>query len=73
MKLIINTGELLLYQVKGILDKNLLDQNMFTANLEEYSLSQVVHSAVKMIELHADAHDVVLNFIPPRANRDLIV
>jgi hypothetical protein len=42
MKLIINTGELLLNQVKGILDKNLLDQNMFTANLEQYSVRQLV-------------------------------
>ena len=53
IKLIINTGELLLNQVKGILDKNLLDQNMFTANLESYSLCQLLHSTVKMIEFHA--------------------
>lgn len=71
MKLIINTGELLLNQVKGILDKNLLDQNMFTANLESNSLSHLLHSTVKMIGFHAHANNVKLKFNAPKA--DLIV
>jgi hypothetical protein len=46
---------------------------MFTANLEEYSLSQLLHSTVKMIEFHATANEVNLKFNAPKVKSDLIV
>ena len=42
---------MLLNQVKGSLDKNLLDQNKFKANLEQNSLPDIIKSTVDMLYL----------------------
>jgi hypothetical protein len=48
-----HTGELLLKQVEGNLDKSLLQNNMFTMNLEQYSIQKLVKEAVDMMEFLA--------------------
>lgn len=57
-----STANMLLTRVKGNLDKNLLDSNMFRPNLQHHSLYDVVGSTIKMLNLDAEMHGVKLIF-----------
>lgn len=49
--LIINATNLLVNQVKGSLDKQLLEKEMFEPNLKEDNLIFVVFSAIEILKL----------------------
>jgi hypothetical protein len=44
-----NAAGMLLNQVKGNLDRNLLENNIFTQNLEPHFLQNVVTSAIDLL------------------------
>ena len=51
MDLIANTVEMLTTQVKGNLDKNMIERNVFRPNLQPQSLNKVVETTISMLKL----------------------
>jgi len=51
MDLIANTADMLTSQVKGNLDKNMIERNVFRPNLQPHSLKKVVKTTIKMLKL----------------------
>jgi signal transduction histidine kinase len=58
LSLIVNSTDLLLNQVKGNLDKELLENDMFEPNLDESNLKEVVDNVLGILELQAENHGV---------------
>ena len=53
---------MLLNQVKGNLDRNLLSLNKFKPNLEQHSLPEIIYSTINMLKLTADQMGVQLKY-----------
>lgn len=54
---------MLMNQVKGNLDKNLLDLNLFQVNLDRHSLTGVIKEAVDMLRLKGEMVGVSIEFL----------
>lgn len=63
MEIVINTTFMLMNQVKGNLDKNLLDLNLFQVNLDRHSLTGVIKEAVDMLRLKGEMVGVSIEFL----------
>ena len=48
-KLILSTSKLLLSQVKLILDKNMLDNDLFAPNFEYYPLNKTISDVIDIL------------------------
>jgi hypothetical protein len=48
-ELIISTTKLLLSQVKLLLDKNMIENNLFTLNLEECQFNKTINGAIVIL------------------------
>lgn len=56
INLIVKSAQLLLNQVKGYLDRDLLTQNMFVPTLEHHSLNSIVEDVCGMLDTEAQVH-----------------
>ena len=45
-----STATLLLSQVKLLLDRNMLEKNIFVPNLESHSINNAINSVVRILE-----------------------
>lgn len=61
--LVVNTAKMLLNQVKGNLDKNLLSQNLFEPQLECHDLSSVVTQTLDLLTLQAKVIGISTKFV----------
>ena len=73
LQIVANTGELILKQVTGNLDKNLLQNNMFKPNLEQYSVQKMIQEAVNMMEIQASQKNVTIFFAHRKDLPDIVV
>ena len=53
-ELIVSTAKLLLSQVKLTLDKNMIDNNAFTANYEYYPLNKTIIDVARILNGQAE-------------------
>lgn len=62
--LITKTAQLLLNQVKGYLDRDMLSQNMFVPTMEPNSLNSLVEDVCGMLQYEAQSHNFELVMEP---------
>lgn len=62
IELITNTAAMLTNQVKGNLDKNMLEKNVFRPNLQSHAINKVVETTIKILRMQADSAGVKINF-----------
>ena len=65
-QLIVSTAKLLLSEVKLILDKNMLDNNAFTPNFEQYPLKKTILDVIQILEPQAALLNIKFNVSLPR-------
>jgi len=65
-QLIVSTAKLLLSEVKLILDKNMLDNNAFTPNFEQYPLKKTILDVLQILEPQAALLNIKFNVSLPR-------
>jgi len=62
MQVVVNSAQMLLNQVSGNLDKNLLDKDMFKPMFEAHKLYDVIKSTIDMLTLQADERRIKIKY-----------
>jgi hypothetical protein len=58
------TAQLLLSQVKLLLDRNMLEKGIFAPNLEMHPFNQTIKNVVSLLQRQAELQKIVISFIP---------
>jgi K+-sensing histidine kinase KdpD len=72
-ELVVLTSDLVISQVNFLLDKNLLDQKVFTPHLEKHLIKKVVKDAVSIFEAQASAKKLTIDVKFEGENRTLML
>lgn len=62
LELILSTAQLLLSQVKLLLDRNMLDRNIFIPNVEMHPFNATISNVVKILERQAELQQILIAF-----------
>jgi K+-sensing histidine kinase KdpD len=60
---IYNKSQILLSEVKLLLDKNLLDNNKFQAIFSSHQVNETIQTAIDILQLQAELHKVQIHFL----------
>ncbi len=71
--MIICTSKLLLTQVKGLLDKSLMENGHFTLQLEKTKILEIVKETVDILQGQASLRQIKINFKPSCTERTLML
>ena len=66
-----STTQLLLSQVKLLLDRNMLEKNIFVPNLEMHSINNTINSVVRILEQQAELQHIKIKY--QKLDKDVIV
>ena len=58
------TAQLLLSQVKLLLDRNMLEKGIFAPTLEMHPFNQTIKNVVSLLQRQAELQKIVISFIP---------
>ena len=72
-ELIVSTAQLLLSEVKLVLDKNMLDNNMFTPIYEFFPLKKTILEVVKILEAQAALQDIKFEVSLPQKETTVLL
>ena len=64
LELILSTAQLLLSQVKLLLDRNMLEKNIFTPNFEMHPFNATINNVVQMLQRQAELQRIRILFKP---------
>jgi signal transduction histidine kinase len=62
LELILSTSQLLLSQVKLLLDRNMLEKNIFVPNLEMHPFNATISNVVQLLQRQAELHKIIIAF-----------
>jgi len=69
----VSTAQLLLSEVKLVLDKNMLDNNMFTPIYEFFPLKKTILEVVKILEAQAALQDIKFEVSLPQKETTVLL